>query len=98
MTSVHWWLNFATFAGIAILAVPVWDLNARKRRLHEIRQADGEAKSDNDFRERARKILFEKRRQDVEGWRQRDHVCLVIGYVLLLGAAFLRLVYPAGEA
>ena len=96
MASLQWWLNFATFAGIAALAIPVWDLNARKRRLHDIRQADSEATSDNDFRERTRQILFEKQRQDVEGWRRRDQVCLAIGYVLLLGAAFLRLVFAPG--
>ncbi len=31
----HWWLNLATLAGIAILAVPTWSLNFRKKKLQE---------------------------------------------------------------
>jgi membrane protein implicated in regulation of membrane protease activity len=94
MLSLHWWLNLATFAGIAILAVPVWDLNTRKRKLHQVRRAEKEAEDDSDFRARTRKILSEKHKVNVEGWRRRDQVCLLAGYVLLLGAAALRIVFP----
>jgi len=96
MFSFDWWLNLATFAGIAILAIPVWDLNLRKRRLHRVRQADKEAENDSDFRALTRRILFEKHKKNVEDWRRRDQVCLLLGYCLLLGAAATRVVFPQG--
>lgn len=94
MHALHWWLNLATFAGIAILAVPVWDLNFRKRKLHQVQQAELQARDDSDFRARTRAILSEKHKKNVEGWRRRDQACLLIGYLLLLGAAALRIVFP----
>ncbi|MEM5582142.1 MULTISPECIES: hypothetical protein [unclassified Roseibium] len=94
MFSFGWWLNLATFSGIALLAVPVWDLNSRKRRLHQVQQADNEAENDSQFRARTRKILAEKHRKNVEGWRWRDQACLLIGYILLLGAAAVRIACP----
>lgn len=94
MFSFHWWLNLATFSGIAILAVPVWDLNTRKRRLHLVQQAEEQAEDDSDFRTRTRRILAERHKKNVEGWRRRDQVCLFAGYILLLGAAALRIVFP----
>lgn len=94
MFAIDWWLNLATFLGIAVLAVPVWDLNLRKRQLHRVQRADSDADNDSDFRARTRKILSEKHRRNVEDWRWRDQACLLTGYVLLLGAAALRIVYP----
>ena len=95
MASMAWWLNLATFLGIAILAVPVWSLNTRKRKLHQVRQADADAGSDSDFRTRTRRILSDKHRKNVEDWRGIDQICLIVGYALLLGAALLRVILPA---
>ena len=94
MASMAWGLNLATFLGIAILAVPVWSLNTRKRKLHQVRQADADARSDSDFRTRTRRILADKHRKNVEDWRGIDQICLIVGYALLLGAALLRVVLP----
>ena len=95
MALLTWWLNLATFIGIAVLAVPVWSLNTRKRKLHQVRQTDADAKSDSDFRTKTRGILADKHRKNVEDWRGIDQICLVVGYALLLGAALLRVVLTA---
>jgi hypothetical protein len=95
MASLAWGLNLATFLGIAILAVPVWSLNTRKRKLHQVRQADSDAKSDSDFRTKTRGILADKHKKNVEDWRRIDQICLIVGYALLLGAALLRVILPA---
>ncbi len=95
MASLAWGLNLATFIGIAILAVPVWSLNTRKRKLHQVRQADADAKSDSDFRTKTRGILADKHKKNVEDWRRIDQICLIVGYALLLGAALLRVILPA---
>ena len=94
MFSFPWWLNLATFLGIAILAVPVWSLNTRKRKLHQVRSADQNAENDSDFRAKTRAILSDKHKKNVEDWRPIDQFCLVIGYVLLLGASLLRVLSP----
>jgi len=96
MMSLTWWLNLGTFLGIAILAVPVWDLNVRKRKLHQVQQAEDQAADDSDFRARARAILSEKHKKNVAGWRARDQICLIVGYLLLLGASAARVVFPSG--
>ena len=67
MASMAWWLNLATFLGIAILAVPVWSLNTRKRKLHQVRQADADAGSDSDFRTRTRRILVGQAQEERRG-------------------------------
>jgi hypothetical protein len=88
----HWWLNFATLAGIAILAVPVWSLNLRKKKLQEIRQSlPAEPLT---FKHRVRSILSDKRNRDVADWRRLDEICLIVGYLFLLGSALLRLFVP----
>ena len=94
MASLAWGLDLATLIGIAILAAPVWSLNTRKRKLHQVRQADADAGSDSDFRTQTRRILAEKHRKSVEDWRGIDQICLVIGYALLLSAALLRVLPP----
>jgi hypothetical protein len=91
MFSYPWWLNAATFLGILILAVPVLSLNARKRKLHEVKTSDTTAKTDSEFRKQVRVILYGKHKDSVEGWRGRDQTCLILGYTLLLGAALFRL-------
>lgn len=91
MAELAWWLNLATFLGIAILAVPVLSLNNRKRRLQRIRDLDAEGGDDSSFRAKVRALSHDKWRENVEGWRRIDQVCLFGGYALLLGASFLRL-------
>jgi hypothetical protein len=89
----RWWLDLATLAGIAILAVPVWSLNFRKKKLQEIRRSlPAEPQT---FKHRVRSILSDKRNRDVTDWRQIDEICLTVGYLLLLGSALLRLFVPA---
>ncbi len=90
--ALEWWLNLAALAGIAILAVPVWSLNARKKRLQRIRDALPEPPEA--FRDHVRAILREKRNRDVADWRALDEACLIAGYLLLLGSAFARLFVP----
>jgi hypothetical protein len=91
--AMHWWLNLASAAGIAVLAVPAWSLNVRKKRLQEIREALPEAPAR--FRDRVRAILRDKRGREVADWRPIDERCLALGYLLLLGSAVLRLLLPA---
>ncbi|WP_226582790.1 hypothetical protein [Acuticoccus sediminis] len=94
MPAFGWWLNLAAFCGVAVLSVPVWSLNFRRRRLQALRTADREAADDTDFRRRARGLLIDRHRKNVEDWRPIDQTCLAIGYTLLLGSAFLRLFAP----
>ncbi|WP_417741014.1 hypothetical protein [Salipiger sp.] len=95
MFDIHWWLNLASFIGIAVLSVPVWSLNFRRKRLQQIRDAEKATSSDTDFRARARKLLMDRHKRNVEDWRPIDQLCLGIGYFALLGSAFLRLFFPA---
>lgn len=89
-----WWLNLAAFLGIMVLAVPVWSLNLRKKKLAQIEAA---LPADPDsFRAQVRDILKGKRARQVAEWRRVDEVCLWLGYALLLGSAFLRLFVPTG--
>ncbi len=87
MFSVPWWLNLATFSGILILAVPVLSLNARKRNLHRVKTTDETAANDSDFRKQMRDILSDKQKDSVETWRGIDQICLLLGYILLLGSS-----------
>ena len=89
----RWWLDLATFAGIAILAVPVWSLNFRKKALKQIR--DALPAEPATFKDRVKSILKDKHNRDVTDWRQVDEICLTVGYLLLLGSAVLRLFVPA---
>lgn len=88
----HWWLNLTALVGIAILAVPAWSLNYRKKRLQEIRDALPEKPAN--FRDKVRRILRDKRNRDVSDWRPIDELCLFLGYILLLSSALLRLFVP----
>lgn len=94
MSAFEWWLNLATFVGVAVLSVPVWSLNFRKKRLRRIRDAEDAGGSDAAFRRRVRSLLRDKRERDVADWRRIDEVCLAGGYLLLLGSAGLRLTLP----
>ncbi|HVL19492.1 MAG TPA: hypothetical protein VM422_00665 [Amaricoccus sp.] len=91
---LDWWLNLAGFLGVAVLAVPVWSLNFRKKRLQRIRDADVAGGSAETFRRRVRAILRDKRERDAGEWRRLDEICLGAGYLLVLGSAGLRLVLP----
>lgn len=93
-TALHDWLNLATFLGIAILAVPTWSLNVRKKKLQLIRDADSTNPDAGNFRSRVRAILRDKRERDVSDWRRRDEICLMIGYLLVLGSAAIRAAAP----
>ena len=88
----RWWLDLATLAGIAILAVPVWSLNLRKKKLKQIR--DALPAEPVTFKDRVKSILKDKHNRDVTDWRQIDEICLAVGYALLLGGALLRLFVP----
>ncbi len=86
---INWWLNLATALGIAVLAVPVWSLNMRKKKLQQVRDAlPAEPKA---FKDRVRAILVDRHNRDVADWRRIDEVCLYVGYGLLLGSAAARL-------
>lgn len=92
-SDMHWWLNLASAAGIAILAVPTWSLNNRKKKLQAVRDALPQEPAT--FRDSVRTILKDKRDRDVSEWRRIDELCLWAGYLLLLGSAVLRLLVPA---
>lgn len=93
MVDTAFWLNLASFAGVAVLAVPVFSLNSRRKRLQDLRDADRQVKDDGEFRSKARRILIDRRRKDIEDWRPFDEKCLRVGYGLLFASAFLRLFF-----
>jgi hypothetical protein len=97
MPDIHWMLNFGTTIGILVLAVPAWSLNGRRKRLQALRDLDRAATSDDTFRARARQILIERHRRNVDDWRRIDEICLLAGYLLLLGSSGLRLAFTAGS-
>lgn len=90
--TIHWYLNLASAAGIAILAIPVWSLNYRKKKLKAI--TDALPEKPETFKEKVRKIAHDKWGRAVSDWRGIDEICLWIGYVLLLGSAIARLFVP----
>ncbi|SIS76910.1 hypothetical protein SAMN05421759_103127 [Roseivivax lentus] len=89
---LHWWLNLAAASGIAVLAVPAWSLNSRKKKLQAVQ--DALPQTPETFRDSVKGILGDKWRRDVAAWRRIDEVCLALGYLLLLGSAVLRLFVP----
>ncbi|MEL7212262.1 MAG: hypothetical protein AAGK92_06345 [Pseudomonadota bacterium] len=90
----HWWLNLMTLIGIAVLAVPVWSLNRRRKRLKEVRDLLEE--TPDSFKRKVRGIVVDKQDRDVQDWRRIDEICLIVGYAALLGAAVMRLFVPVG--
>ena len=66
---MEWYLDFAAFAGIVILSVPVWHLNRNRKVLQRIRDADRAGADDADFRSRVRRIAEEKQGAKVGAWR-----------------------------
>ena len=89
---VNWWLNLAAMLGIAVLSVPAWSLNSRKKKLQAVQA--GRPGTERAFRDRVKRIVFEKRTLDVSQWRRIDEICLAVGYLLLLGSAVARLFLP----
>ena len=88
----HWWLNLGTALGIAVLAIPVWSLNFKKKRLQQVR--DSLPEEPDSFRERVKAILKDKHNREVADWRPVDECCLWVGYGLLLGSSVIRLFVP----
>lgn len=86
-------LDAATALGVAILAVPVFSLNFRKKshtRLDEILAARRETGAENAL-DRIGAALRDERARDAARWRPVDELCLYAGYVLLLSAAVARI-------
>jgi len=85
-------LNLATFAGIAILAIPVVFSDARKRKAAEI---DEQAKAAKDGAAADLVNGATKRANHwATRWRWIDRMCLYVGYIFLLGAAAVRVFWP----
>lgn len=89
------WLDAASFAGIAVLAVPVWSLNRRKRALSRLPRPAPRPTPATRPGEAAADALVDEIRAGATGWvndwRPIDDACLRIGYALLLGSSFLRI-------
>ncbi|MDQ2094520.1 hypothetical protein [Rhodalgimonas zhirmunskyi] len=98
MTPDHilWWQNAASFAGIAVLAVPVLSLNKRKKRLQRLRDIVARRGESGDKRalDRVGEELTRNREREVAIWRRFDELCLYAGYILVLGSAASRLFLP----
>lgn len=87
-------LSLASAAGIAILAVPAFSLNLRKKTLNRItgivaRRKPGQDASALDIIARE---LEDSASQKANRWRRVDEICLYVGYLLLLGSTSLRVV------
>lgn len=93
MFTYDWWVSLIAFLGVAILSWPVLSLNARRKRLQELRDADRPEQDDAGFRKAARDILIGRRERHVSDWRRLDEICLILGYLLLFGSSLARL-YP----
>ena len=77
-----------------MLAVPAFSLNFRKKTLARItrvvnRRKPGEDKSALDI---IAEELESDANQRANRWRRVDELCLVIGYLLLLGSSILRVI------
>ncbi len=86
-------LDAATAIGVALLAVPVFSLNFRKKshtRIDAILAARRETGAENAL-DRIGAALRDERARDAARWRPVDELCLYAGYVLLLGAAVARI-------
>ena len=86
---IQWWLNFGSFLGIAILAVPAWSLNFRKKKLRAIKAVMSDEPVT--FKAKVGKIIEHKMDDDISSWRRIDEICLAVGYILLLGSSAMRL-------
>ncbi|WP_323796752.1 hypothetical protein [Nisaea sp.] len=91
-SDIQWWLNLMSLVGIAVLAVPVWSLNFRRKKLQKVQ--DALSHDPASFRNEVKDILLDKGNRDITTWRPVDEVCLIVGYLLLLGSSVLRLFAP----
>ncbi len=91
--SIVWIQNAMTASGILVLSVPAFSLNHRKKALSRIvklvrnRRQHGDTSALDAIADELRT----EREQQVGRWYRLDEVCLLLGYVLLLGAAVWRL-------
>ncbi len=86
-------LDAATAIGVAVLAVPVFSLNFRKKshtRIDAILAARRETGAESAL-DRIGAALRDERAHDAARWRPVDELCLYTGYLLLLGAAITRI-------
>lgn len=91
--SLVWWINLATCLGIAILSVPAFSLNMRKKTLERLRGivARRASTGPGPALEAVAAELQTEQEQAVARWRPIDEICLYAGYILLLGASVARL-------
>jgi hypothetical protein len=87
-------LDLMSFAGIALLSVPVLTLDWRKRQ--EARLGDPPPQATTPAAPQDGLAWLERRTRGriarwVARWRAQDRACLYVGYGLLLTASFLRL-------
>lgn len=85
-------LDVAGAAGIAILSVPAFSLNFRKKTLARITRIVQSRKRGEEKRALdtiAAELQLEAA-EKAHRWRRADEICLLIGYLLLLGSAFVR--------
>lgn len=85
-------LDFASAAGIAILSVPAFSLNFRKKKLARIKRIVQSRESGKEKRalDTIAAELHVEATEKVNRWRRADEICLLIGYLLLLGSALAR--------
>jgi hypothetical protein len=85
-------LNIGSTVGIALLAVPAFSLNFRKKtlsRIEGITQRQSQSGRESALRDIATE-LKQSAESNVTNWRRIDEICLWCGYVLLLGSAIAR--------
>jgi hypothetical protein len=85
--------NLLTFLGIAVLSVPVWALNGRKKRLERIKRIVRRRGRTGDAGalDRISQELERKRAADAAEWRRLDEICLYAGYGMLFAGSGWRL-------
>lgn len=85
-------LNIASTLGIAILAVPTFSMNLRKKtlsRIEGITQRQTVAGRQSALGDIAKELQHSAENR-VTNWRRIDDICLRVGYFLLLGSAIIR--------
>ena len=88
-------LDAASALGIAILAVPVFSLNFRKKsytRIADVLNRRKEMGAESALDDIGRTLRMD-RELDAARWRPIDEICLYVGYALLLGASVLRVFF-----
>lgn len=85
--------NLASTAGIAILSVPAFSLDLRKKALFRIDRIITRRRETGDTSalDAIAREVREDRAARVTTWRRIDRVCLYVGYLFVLGASIWRL-------